>query len=237
MSYICNACGKKGNEMPTLVHREQTYCYICAKKYDRSLFDWIVGLVTYLLTFYFSFGIPTSINIATYIFFILGIYGFTLISLRLRRTAMLKDDIILKNIKETEENEETDETEENEETEEPTDEEEPKDNSNEIKEHNMVLKKIQRKFDKEISHRNSIINSEAKKIKLLSEVSSDNEFIFNGTDKIHDLKLFWNLYFSSSSSYIYLVPTDQANYVLFFNLTPTSCGLRLFYHILSEGEK
>ena len=37
----------------------------------------------------FAFGIPTSINLATYIFFVLGIYGFTLISLRLRRNAML----------------------------------------------------------------------------------------------------------------------------------------------------
>ena len=114
---------------------------------------------------------------------------------------------ILKNKKETEENEETEE--------------------------NNILKKIQRKFDKEISNR-SIVNSETKKIKLLSEVSSDDEFIFTGTDKIHDLELFWDLYFSSSARYIYLVPTDEEDYVLFFNLTPTSNGLLLYYHILSE---
>ena len=139
----------------------------------------------------------------------------------------MKDDImgwtnnkILKNKEETEETEET---------------EEPKDNSNEIKKHNKVLNKIQIKFDKKNLNR-LVVNSETKKIKLISEVSSDDEFIFKGTNKIHDLELFFNLHFSSSAHYIYLVPTDQADYILFFILTSTNNNRVLYYHILSKSD-
>ena len=89
MSFICDSCGNEKNSMPTLVHEDRTYCILCAEEYKRSPIDWIIGTIIFLLTFYFSIGIPTSINLATYIFFVLGIYGFTLIILRLRRNAML----------------------------------------------------------------------------------------------------------------------------------------------------